>query len=136
MWTNLTRLKSWFYEEVAKMVKEKLDSKITEDLEKEIIELKELIKSTQQEIFIAFIMRDSGDFNVYLVNNSDFHFYETKVLTGAYMSVDEDLLETGKVVKKKGSLKPRSFIEIDKVIGRSLILHGITLIFTMKMVQW
>ena len=106
--------KIWFYEEVAKVVKEKLDSKITEDLEKEIIELKELIKSTQQEIFIAFIMRDSGDFNVYLVNNSDFHFYETKVLTGAYMSVDEDLLETGKVVKKKGYLKPRSFIEIDK----------------------
>lgn len=107
--------KIWFYEEVYKVLKDKLNSKIFKELEKEIATLSELIILNKQSLFIGFIMdKKTYDFDVCLINNSGDYYKKIKVFTGAYVSVDDDLLETSKVVRDKGQLSPYSAVTIDK----------------------
>ncbi|MFA7377621.1 MAG: HD domain-containing protein [Patescibacteria group bacterium] len=106
--------KIWFYEEVLDILKGKINSKIVKALEHEISIIKELMNKYQQELFIGFTMSESGDFFVRLINNSHVCYSKVKIFTGAYMSMDDDLLETSKVVRSRGELKPKSFIQIDK----------------------
>lgn len=69
---------------------------------------------TQEKSFIAFIVNDrKSDYTVMLVNPTEKHYSRVVTLTGAYISIDEDLLETSKAVKERGELPPMSAINIE-----------------------
>ncbi|MCX6782032.1 MAG: hypothetical protein NTW66_02870 [Candidatus Magasanikbacteria bacterium] len=66
-------------------------------------------------LFIGFIMEEKAfSFDVYLINNSNWKYKSVTIFTGAFMTVDDDLLETSKVVKVKGPLGAYSSIKIDR----------------------
>lgn len=68
-----------------------------------------------QDLFVAFKMEKSDySFTVDLVNNSRWDYDRVIVLTGAFASDDDGLLETSKVVREAGPLRAFSKIQIDK----------------------
>jgi hypothetical protein len=51
--------------------------------------------------------------DVYLINNTDIRYPNVKRLTGAFCSIDEDLMETGKKVSGPFAIEPRSVYKIE-----------------------
>lgn len=68
------------------------------------------------DLFLILGKRDKeGLYHVYLANTTDQQYTKVKKLTGAFTSVDDDLLETSKAVFDLPDLLPRSCIEIDDI---------------------
>ncbi len=72
-------------------------------------------KQTIEGLFIDF-SKDITEFlfEVYLVNNTSECFKSIKMLSGGVISDEDTILETSKVVKDFGELKPYSKIKIDE----------------------
>jgi hypothetical protein len=71
--------------------------------------------NVQPRLFVGFIINDeTGEYCVYLINNSAINYKRVRALTGAYCSIDDDLLETSKSVSEKGPLAAGSKVLIEK----------------------
>jgi len=66
-------------------------------------------------LFAALVIdKKKDDFYVYLANDSDKHYKAVKVLTGAYVWTDENLVVTSKVIRDRGKFSVRSVMKIDE----------------------
>jgi len=67
------------------------------------------------KLFAAMVrLNDKNDgIDVYLVNNQDVEYSKVVVFTGGNMTIDEDLLETGKSYRKPKILHANSSLIID-----------------------
>lgn len=74
------------------------------------------MKNTINKPFIAFIVTDDDKewtYEAILVNPTNTDYERVESLTGAHMSIDDDLLETSKSVRELGVLPPQSSIRIE-----------------------
>ncbi len=64
--------------------------------------------------FVAFTMNSqTNTYQVFLVNPTRTPYVRVVTLTGAFMTMDDDLVETSKAVKERGELLPMSALEIE-----------------------
>ena len=114
--------KLWFYEQVLGVVRDRVEPQLVKDLEKELETMRSLMADMSRELFVGFVMSNAYpyEYHAYLVNNSVKHYSRVQSLTGAYCSIDDDLLQTGMGLKERGELPARSYMLIEKGDGDDL----------------
>ena len=99
-----------------KKIQKFAEERLLEIRKKKLTEAKEKEKSYLKDIFAALVMDDKEfEYQLYLVNQSDsISCSRISSLTGAFESADDDLVETNRVEKEYGLLKPKSFILLEE----------------------
>ena len=75
-----------------------------------------VIRKHNRGLFVAIVFydKDTADWNVYLVNDSDYHYRSANILIGGYTSQDDEPpIQMGTGVSSLGELLPHSYLNID-----------------------
>jgi hypothetical protein len=77
-----------------------------------------MTNEVQNSPFLLLNTDGDGMYYVFLVNPTNKKYENVKKLTGAFTSIDNDLLETSKAVFILPELQPNSYIQIDDIDWR------------------
>jgi len=81
---------------------------------REQITKKKYEKNNFKNIFVALIInKENSTYEIYLVNQTNKNYSRVVGLTGAYMTCDEDLIQTSQAVKEIGDLPSHSFVFLE-----------------------
>lgn len=108
---------AWYYGEIREIFRQKLEAGPLREFEGALNEVSAIFDTgnpTDTKPFVAFVMNDSDNtYTLLLVNPTDKNYPLVRGFTGAFMTVDDDLLETSKSVGDLGALPPKSSLKIE-----------------------